>query len=135
MLGVCVGMRNLYKFALLVLLAGAAMAQGESEKRMELLSSADRVVFLGDSITYGGNYVADVATWMEVALGAKTPEVINLGLSSETVSGLSEKGHAGGRFPRPDLQERLTRVLAGTKPLGFWRRVAMEMHGIHLRFD
>jgi lysophospholipase L1-like esterase len=42
--------------------------------------------------------------------------VLNLGLSSETVSGLSEKGHAGGRFPRPDLHTRLDRVLAKTKP-------------------
>ena len=42
--------------------------------------------------------------------------VINLGLSSETVSGLSEEGHAGGRFPRPNLHERLSRILAKTKP-------------------
>jgi lysophospholipase L1-like esterase len=42
--------------------------------------------------------------------------VINVGLSSETVSGLSEKGHAGGKFPRPDLFERLDRVLDSAKP-------------------
>jgi lysophospholipase L1-like esterase/pimeloyl-ACP methyl ester carboxylesterase len=42
--------------------------------------------------------------------------VLDLGLSSETVSGLSEPGHAGGAFPRPDLHERLDRVLAQTKP-------------------
>jgi lysophospholipase L1-like esterase len=29
---------------------------------------------------------------------------------------LSEEGHAGGKFPRPDLAERLDRVLALTKP-------------------
>src|SRR2546425_2764856 len=39
-------------------------------------------------------------------------EFLNLGLPSETVSGLSEEGHAGGQFPRPDLLERLARVLA-----------------------
>ena len=43
-------------------------------------------------------------------------EFVNCGLSSETVSGLSEDGHAGGKFPRPDVHERLDRVLAGVKP-------------------
>jgi lysophospholipase L1-like esterase len=42
--------------------------------------------------------------------------VINAGLPSETVSGLSEEGHAGGKFPRPDLAERLSRVLEITRP-------------------
>jgi lysophospholipase L1-like esterase len=44
------------------------------------------------------------------------PELINLGLPSETVSGLSEPGHAGGAFPRPNLHERLGRILAESKP-------------------
>jgi lysophospholipase L1-like esterase len=43
-------------------------------------------------------------------------EFIALGLPSETVSGLSEPGHAGGAFPRPNLHERLGRVLAMTEP-------------------
>ena len=73
---------------------------------------AKRIVFLGDSITHGGQYVADFSCW--VATKYPDVEVINLGLSSETVSGLSEEGHAGGKFPRPDLHERLARVLAGT---------------------
>jgi lysophospholipase L1-like esterase len=42
--------------------------------------------------------------------------IIPLGLASETVSGLSEPGHAGGKFPRPDLHERLDRILAKAKP-------------------
>jgi lysophospholipase L1-like esterase len=75
-----------------------------------------RIVFLGDSITQAGGYVQII----EAALIAAQPEVVReiipLGLSSETVSGLSEKGHAGGQFPRPDLHERLDRVLAKTKP-------------------
>jgi lysophospholipase L1-like esterase len=32
------------------------------------------------------------------------------------VSGLSEEGHAGGKFPRPDLHERLDRALDKVKP-------------------
>jgi lysophospholipase L1-like esterase len=42
--------------------------------------------------------------------------MIDLGLPSETVSGLTEPNHAGGAFPRPDLHERLARALAKIKP-------------------
>ena len=81
---------------------------------LEALRNARRVVFLGDSITYGGGWVADLAAWMERE--GMTADVINMGLSSETVSGLSEEGHAGGKFPRPDLAERLDRVLRVSRP-------------------
>jgi lysophospholipase L1-like esterase len=81
---------------------------------LEALRKARRVVFLGDSITYGGGWVADLAAWMERE--GMTADLINMGLSSETVSGLSEEGHAGGKFPRPDLAERLDRVLRVGRP-------------------
>ena len=75
-----------------------------------------RIVFLGDSITQAGRYIEIV----EAALVAQYPDAhktfIPLGLASETVSGLSEPGHAGGKFPRPDLHERLDRVLEKAKP-------------------
>lgn len=72
-------------------------------------------LFLGDSNTYAGDYVA----MFEAGLRLSSPETsvfLNLGLPSETVSGLSEPGHAGGNFPRPDLHERLDRVLKQVKP-------------------
>lgn len=75
-----------------------------------------RVLFLGDSITHGGGYVVAIETYFRTRLPARSVEFINCGLSSETLSGLSEEGHAGGKFPRPDLHERLGRVLAQTKP-------------------
>ena len=75
-----------------------------------------RVLFLGDSITYGGRYIELVETAMIAQHPAAQYEFLNLGLPSETVSGLSEPGHAGGAFPRPDLAERLDRVLEQTKP-------------------
>jgi lysophospholipase L1-like esterase len=79
--------------------------------------AAKRIVFLGDSITHAGGYIAIVEAAMRVEYPDRPiPEFINLGLPSETVSGLSEPGHAGGAFPRPDLHERLARVLAETKP-------------------
>ncbi len=75
-----------------------------------------RIVFLGDSITYSGQFIA----YVEAVLRLRDPklacEFLNLGLPSETVSGLTEPGHAGGRFPRPVLHERLNRVLVKTKP-------------------
>lgn len=102
---------RLFRLLLLPFLVVVHAAQVSAD-----LPSAQRIVFLGDSITYGGTYIA----YIEAALVARHPdktfELLNLGLSSETVSGLSEDGHAGGNFPRPDLHERLDRVLAQTQP-------------------
>lgn len=85
-------------------------------ERLDLLRNAETVVFLGDSITHQGGYVSRFEAWVLSQLRDEAPTIINIGLSSETVSGLSEEGHAGGRFPRPDLAERLDRVLALAKP-------------------
>jgi len=59
---------------------------------------------------------------------------INLGLPSETVSGLSEEGHAGGDFPRPDLHERLDRVFSALQPNLIFINYGMN-DGIYLPFD
>ena len=75
-----------------------------------------RVVFLGDSITHAGGYIDAIETALIVQYPERHIELLNLGLPSETTSGLSEPGHAGGQFPRPDLHERLERVLEQTKP-------------------
>ncbi|MFO1441472.1 MAG: SGNH/GDSL hydrolase family protein [Verrucomicrobiaceae bacterium] len=94
---------------LLSLLVVTGLRAGELPKEK-------RILFLGDSITQGGAYVE----FIDAALRAQHPEsdieIIPHGLSSETVSGLSEEGHAGGKFPRPDLHERLDRALEKTKP-------------------
>jgi len=75
-----------------------------------------RIVFLGNSITYAGQYVTDLEAYLVAKYPKRHFEIINVGLPSETVSGLSEEGHANGQFPRPDLHERLMRVLTMTKP-------------------
>ena len=80
------------------------------------LKGHKRVIFLGDSITYSGRYIDVVGAYLAVKYPEQQCELINLGLPSETVSGLSEPGHAGGSFPRPDVQERLGRVLKIAKP-------------------
>jgi lysophospholipase L1-like esterase/pimeloyl-ACP methyl ester carboxylesterase len=87
--------------------ARAAAATPPTEKR---------IVFLGDSITQAGGYIQII----EAAMIAHHPEdkytIIPLGLASETASGLSEPGHAGGAFPRPTVHERLGRVLEKAAP-------------------
>lgn len=75
-----------------------------------------RIMFLGDSITQGGAYLEMIDAALIAQQPEATKEIIPLGLSSETVSGLSEEGHAGGKFPRPDLHERLDRALEKAKP-------------------
>ncbi len=81
-----------------------------------VVAKAKRIVVLGDSITYAGGYVDFVEAVLRTRVPEWSGEIIDVGLSSETVSGLSEDGHAGGKFPRPDLHERLGRVLAQLKP-------------------
>ncbi len=80
------------------------------------LFSGKRVVFLGDSITYAGEWIEFVEAFLRLQTPGESFDFIDLGLPSETVSGLSEPGHAGGAFPRPGLHERLDRVLAKLKP-------------------
>lgn len=80
------------------------------------LAGVRRIVFLGDSITYSGQYIEDIEAVLRAVDPALRCEFLDLGLPSETVSGLTEPGHAGGNFPRPDLHERLGRVLEKAKP-------------------
>ena len=97
-------------------LSASLLAAAEPAAKHDCLKDVKRVVFLGDSITHAGTYIAYVETFLRTRDPSFAVEFINCGLSSETVSGLSEPGHAGGQFPRPDVHERLERVLAATKP-------------------
>ncbi|MDF1752743.1 MAG: SGNH/GDSL hydrolase family protein [Verrucomicrobiales bacterium] len=78
-----------------------------------LFKQGDRVVFIGDSNTYAAHYV----NYIEAAMAVHRPdlelEILNVGLPSETASGLSEPAHP---FPRPCVHERLERVLQKTEP-------------------
>lgn len=97
-----------------VLFLAAVLACAPSMAQMP--ANAKRIVFLGDSITYSGGYIASLESAWLAQHPERGIEFLNLGLPSETVSGLSEPGHAGGAFPRPDLHERLERILDQTKP-------------------
>ncbi len=103
----------MFRFLRLVSLVALLSA---SAPAAEFLPGVKRILFLGDSITYAGHYVDQFDAYLAVRYPNREFTVIDCGLPSETVSGLSEPGHAGGKFPRPDLHERLDRVLAKTKP-------------------
>lgn len=107
----------------LILVALACAAFGEEQGRigtkplvLKPLQGVRRILFLGDSITYAGGYVEAIDAWLFAHCPEQHYELIDIGLPSETVSGLTEPNHAGGAFPRPDLHERLARALAKTKP-------------------
>lgn len=105
-------------YVALVLLAAALPRATLAQPRPAGASilEAQRILFLGDSITYAGQYVDLVETVIRLHEPDTRARFFNLGLPSETVSGLSEPGHAGGAFPRPDLHERLGRILERLKP-------------------
>jgi lysophospholipase L1-like esterase len=102
--------RSLVAAALVLIVAGPASAADADSL------AGRRVVFLGDSITQAGGYVGLVDYYLEKLHPDKGFDILGLGLASETLSGLSEEGHAGGKFPRPCLFERLGRVLEKAKP-------------------
>lgn len=108
-------------------IATAAFAQ-------PFLPTVKKVLFLGNSITYAGQYIVDVETYCTLNYPGQKIEFINMGLPSETVSGLSEPGHAGGKFERPDLHERLDRVMNVIKPDLVFVCYGMN-DGIYLPFD
>ncbi len=75
--------------------------------------SGRRVLFLGDSITQNGGYVSCIEYLLCKSYPDRPFDIVSIGLSSETVSGLSEKTHP---YPRPCVHERLTRALNLVKP-------------------
>jgi lysophospholipase L1-like esterase len=72
-----------------------------------------RTMFLGDSITNQGAYVSYIEYYLQKNNPSRKYDIISVGLSSETVSGLSEKDHP---FPRPCVHERLERALDRIEP-------------------
>ncbi|MCX6215009.1 SGNH/GDSL hydrolase family protein [Spirosoma sp.] len=107
---------------------------GISQAQTPFPGNVHRVVFLGNSITYAGTYITDIDAYFRLHYPKQAIEFINVGLPSETVSGLSEEGHADGKFPRPDLHERLERVLKLTKPDFVFACYGMN-DGIYLSLD
>jgi len=103
------------KFTVVLALTSLCLC-GRAQNVLPGLKGFHRVVFVGDSITYFGGYVDDIETYVMTRDTNSTITFLNLGQSSETVSGLSEPGHAGGKYTRPDLHTRLAAVLEKTTP-------------------
>ena len=82
------------------------LAEAKGQEVEPISKDTKQILFLGNSITYSGEYLAYVETVYRLNHPDRKLDWLNLGLPSETVSGLSEEGHAGGAFPRPDLHER-----------------------------
>lgn len=102
----------LLRLTLLTLLLCGGVCYAQNEQSHHPLE-AKKILFLGDSITHAGHYVA----WLEAQLRHQgvqpRPQLLNLGLPSETCSGLSEPDHP---FPRPNVHERLDRALQKVQP-------------------
>lgn len=90
------------------------------------LLAGKRIAVLGDSITQGGGYVSFLSYYLDRLYPKKDFDIYSLGLSSETVSGLSEASHIKHGFARPCLFERLDRLLAKVKP-----EVIMACYGMN----
>ena len=103
-----------FTFILVVLLNMPPALKAQST--YQIPEHVKRIVFLGNSITYSGQYISYIETYFLIKYPNRKIEFINVGLPSETVSKLSEADHAKGKFPRPKLQERLKRILEQTKP-------------------
>ena len=120
-------MKSTTHFLLVLILCLSAHAD-------DFLPGVKRILFLGDSITYAGHYVDEFEAFVVQKFPDRKFEIIDCGLPSETLSGLSEAGHAGGKFPRPDVHERLDRVLATVKPDLVFACYGMNC-GIYLPLD
>ncbi len=101
-------MRKLFLFWILILLVLSCSSQAP---KPDILNG--RMLFLGDSITQDGRYVSIIEYELFQHYPDADVDLISIGLSSETVSGLTEPDHP---YPRPNVHERLGRALDKIKP-------------------
>ena len=90
-----------------------ALSLAVNSAQAAFLKAGQRVVFIGDSNTYAAHYVNFIEASLLTQAGDLKLDILNVGLPSETTSGLSEPDHP---FPRPTVHERLERVLKIMKP-------------------
>ena len=73
----------------------------------------EKILILGDSVSHANKYVAFIEMLLAEELNVIKTDIINIGLSSETISGLSETTHP---FPRPCVHSRLQKALNTIAP-------------------
>ncbi len=78
-----------------------------------VFEKGQKVIFIGDSITQQGDYISFFENYLEKEQPQLGLTIVNAGLNSETVSGLSEPIH---NPPRPFLFDRLNSLLEKEKP-------------------
>lgn len=110
--------RLLWLSACVVFASSVARADEQTPSLREHLSQPSaKVLFLGDSITFAGQYIAVIDTVLAIdraKSGGRTGATFyNLGLGSEGVTGLTEPDHP---FPRPNVHDRLERALTKVQP-------------------
>lgn len=66
-----------------------------------------RLLFIGDSITDVSTYISLLESFARINGRTDFEAYINLGVSSENTSGLTEQGHP---FPRPCVLHRIDRI-------------------------
>ena len=101
------------KHFLILLAVSIALLSCEEKNDPASILLDKKVLFLGNSITQNGAYVSYIEYYLRKQYPEKNIDIISIGLSSETVSCLSEKDHP---FPRPCLKERLARALEKVQP-------------------
>lgn len=97
---------------------GIAAEDSNPSTELTTLSGAEalaghRVMALGDSVTRDGRYLSFIEYYLQKQNPSLHFDIVNVGLASETTSGLTEEGHPG---PRPCIHERLDLALADVKP-------------------
>ena len=103
--------RRCSRAALLLLVLPAC--QSAAPQREFFLRDGERVSFLGDSITQNGTYIQYIDAYLTTRFPDRDFTLVNLGLSSETASGLSEPGHPSAR---PNIHDRLDLGISATDP-------------------
>lgn len=104
-------MKPAFSLLLLPILSWASCSAPPEQASKASVTMEGTVLFLGDSITHAGHYVADLDAVLQ-SRGANA-ELINLGLPSETCTGLSEPDHP---FPRPNIHDRIDNALKIVNP-------------------
>lgn len=96
-----------------------------------LIPQNKKIMFLGDSITDNGTYIAHMNMYFYQHMQSTGIDFVNLGVSSETASGLSEPDHP---FPRPCVLDRIDRAIELCRP--DWAVVCYGMNdGIYYPFS
>src|SRR5690554_3894365 len=79
-------------FILVLIIVSASCTEGSKSIQLDG-KKTQRILFLGNSITYHGKFIKDIEVYYRIHYPERSLEFLNLGLPSETLSGLSEEGH------------------------------------------